>query len=75
MKKKVMCEACGKKIPVARIKAIPDTKHCVNCVDEHGDQLDFIPICTEDNTDVAVVKNADQSVINMLKSPYQMRFD
>ena len=71
MKKEIrVCEACGKNIPQARLKAVPNTKHCVNCVDEHGDQLIFVPIYTEDNTDVAVIRNADQSIIDMIKKPY-----
>lgn len=30
----VNCIKCGKKIPKVRLKALPDTKHCVRCVDE-----------------------------------------
>lgn len=25
------CERCGEKIPVARLKALPDTTHCIGC--------------------------------------------
>jgi len=28
---KVLCEFCGKAIPAARLKALPDTTTCVKC--------------------------------------------
>lgn len=30
-KKKVICEFCGKEIPAARLKILPDTSTCVEC--------------------------------------------
>jgi hypothetical protein len=30
-KKKVHCEFCGKEIPLARLKILPDTTTCVQC--------------------------------------------
>ena len=30
-KKKVVCEFCGKEIPSARLKILPDTTTCVKC--------------------------------------------
>jgi hypothetical protein len=30
-KKKVTCEFCGKEIPAARLKILPDTTTCVKC--------------------------------------------
>jgi hypothetical protein len=30
-KKKVICEFCGKEIPLARLKILPDTTTCVKC--------------------------------------------
>jgi hypothetical protein len=27
------CEHCGAEIPEARLEAMPDAKHCVNCAD------------------------------------------
>ena len=63
----VLCEACGKKIPQPRLKAVPNTKHCVNCVDEHGEQIAVVPIITEDNIDVAIIKDADPALIEKLK--------
>lgn len=33
MGKVVKCEACGAVIPEKRLKAVPNTKYCVKCVD------------------------------------------
>lgn len=33
MKKK--CADCGKEIPLARLKAVPDTEFCIDCIDKH----------------------------------------
>lgn len=45
-----LCEECGKKIPKARLKAIPNTEYCVECAAKvQGDQKDYIP----DGLDVA----------------------
>jgi hypothetical protein len=63
----VLCEACGKKIPQGRLKVMPDTKHCVNCVDEHGEQVAVVPIITKDNLDVAIIRDADPTIINQLE--------
>lgn len=30
------CIVCGSSIPLARLAYIPDTQHCVGCVDKHG---------------------------------------
>ena len=30
-KEKVICEFCGKEIPAARLKILPDTTTCVKC--------------------------------------------
>jgi hypothetical protein len=30
-KKKVFCEFCGREIPLARLKILPDTTTCVKC--------------------------------------------
>lgn len=48
-KKPVKCEVCGKVIPLLRLKHVPDTKHCVNCVDEHGPKVQKDPdtICAK----------------------------
>ncbi len=32
----ISCEVCGKPIHPERLEAIPDTKHCVKCVEKHG---------------------------------------
>ena len=64
----ILCEACGKKIPQARIKVVPTTKHCVGCVDEHGEQIAIVPIITEDNIEVAIIRDADQSLMDKLHS-------
>jgi len=31
----VICEGCGKKIPKARLQALPDTRYCVKCQQEY----------------------------------------
>lgn len=30
----MQCEKCGKEIPKERLEIFPDTKYCVNCVDD-----------------------------------------
>lgn len=36
MTEKRLCVVCGARIPQARVDILPNTKHCVKCVDEHG---------------------------------------
>ena len=33
------CFDCGQDIPEARIKAMPDTEYCVQCVDKHTEPI------------------------------------
>ena len=40
------CCECGKKIPKARLKAVPDTDYCVACAAEeekHKEPIAFLP--------------------------------
>lgn len=30
------CAHCGEPIPKVRLQYLPDTEHCVKCVDKHG---------------------------------------
>jgi len=43
------CENCGNEIPEARLEYMPNTRHCVNCADEHGPQIRHDPneICAK----------------------------
>ena len=29
------CSSCNNPIPLERLEAVPNTEHCVNCVDRH----------------------------------------
>jgi len=48
-KPKRKCDACGKPIPAARLKAIPNTIYCLKCTDEHSPQVIHDPevICAK----------------------------
>jgi len=37
-KEDVICEECGKRVPKARLKAVPHTKYCVKCADISGNE-------------------------------------
>ena len=30
------CDHCGKPIPDERLEFLPDTRHCIACVDQYG---------------------------------------
>jgi len=35
----VMCQICGCEIPLERIKALPQTKRCVDCARKNGSDI------------------------------------
>lgn len=37
MSKKILCEDCGEQIPLARLRIVPDTTMCVDCLQASGD--------------------------------------
>lgn len=50
------CKQCEKKIPKARLKAMPETEYCIGCVDEHGPRFEAVPFFSEECQQVALVK-------------------
>ena len=37
------CKHCGEVIPSERIEVLPNTEHCIECVDKHGPKKRWDP--------------------------------
>ena len=37
------CVVCGDTIPPERLEFMPNTRHCIKCVDEHGPRVHHDP--------------------------------
>lgn len=53
------CKICNKRIPKQRLKAVPDTEYCVNCVDEHSDTMVGITVWDKTCPTTLVVNESD----------------
>ena len=43
------CKKCGEPIPKERLEVVPNTEHCIKCVDDNGPQKVYNPdeICAK----------------------------
>lgn len=55
------CEKCGKTIPKERIKALPETKFCVNCSEEKS----LVGLITE--SEIVIVNHDEAERLKKLR--------
>ena len=63
--KSTKCKKCGKKIPKARLQAIPGVKTCVKCSDE--EPLVGITIWSDSTPEVIIVKREEAEELKRLE--------
>jgi hypothetical protein len=65
---KTLCQSCGKPIPAARLKALPDTLTCVKCSEVHRLTEDDVDIDGSSGQDMNSMVSGNERTVPALAS-------